>query len=136
MSEERWDDDRANRLLDAALVVLTAAGGWEAPEDGDHDDPARLLRFAELYFSEDVRQKICPHVDRMNRGIGTANLEACASGSWASCGSCCAPRRARRPKVRYHTTSSQEVRVSAQRPLFLQENLLLLWTAALKVAYS
>ena len=75
MSEERWADDRANRLLDAALVVLDAAGGWEAPEDGDHDDPASLLRFAELYFSEDVRQKIWPHVDRMNRGIGTTNLE-------------------------------------------------------------
>jgi hypothetical protein len=75
MSEERWDDDRANRLLDAALVVLDAAGGWEAPEDSDQDDPASLLRFAELYFSEGVRQKIWPHVDLMNRGIGTANLE-------------------------------------------------------------
>jgi hypothetical protein len=42
MSEERWDDDRANRLLDAALVVLDAVGGWEAPEEGDQDDPASL----------------------------------------------------------------------------------------------
>jgi hypothetical protein len=75
MSEERWDDDRANRLLDAALVVLDAAGGWEARGDTDHDDPASLLRFAELYFSEGMRQKIWPHVDLMNHGIGTANLE-------------------------------------------------------------
>jgi hypothetical protein len=75
MSEERWDDERANRLLDAALVVLDAAGGWEAPEGGNHDDPTSLLRFAELYFSEGVRQRIWPHVDLMNRGIGTGNLE-------------------------------------------------------------
>lgn len=75
MSEERWDDDQANRLLDAALVVLDAAGGWEAPEDDDHGDPANLLRFAELYFSEDVRQRIWPHVDLMNRGIETGTLE-------------------------------------------------------------
>jgi hypothetical protein len=75
MSEERWDDDRANRLLDAALVVLDAVGGWQATEDGDQDDPASLLRFAELYFSEGVRQKIWPHVDLMNRGIGTGTLE-------------------------------------------------------------
>jgi hypothetical protein len=75
MSEERWDDDRANRLLDAALVVLDAAGGWETPEDGDHDDPTSLLRFAELYFSEGVRQKIWPHVDLMNRGIANGAPE-------------------------------------------------------------
>ncbi len=74
MSEERWDDDRANRLLDAALVVLEAVGGWEASGETD-DDPASLLRFAELYFSEGVRQKIWPHVDLMNRGIGDDNLE-------------------------------------------------------------
>ncbi len=75
MSEERWDDDRANRLLDAALVVLDAVGGWQAIEDGAHDDPASLLRFAELYFSEGVRQKIWPYVDLMNSGIGTGTLE-------------------------------------------------------------
>ena len=75
MSEERWDDDRANRLLDAALVILDAAGGWEAPEGGDLDDPASLLRFAELYFSEGVRQRIWPHVDLMNRGIATGDPE-------------------------------------------------------------
>jgi hypothetical protein len=74
MSEERWNDYRANRLLDAALEVLDAAGGWEAPGDTD-DDPASLLRFAELYFSKGVRQEIWPHVDLMNRGIGADNLE-------------------------------------------------------------
>lgn len=74
MTEERWDDERANRLLDAALVIFDAVGGWEAPEEGDHD-PTRLLRFAELYFSEGVRQKIWPHIDLMNRGIATGTLE-------------------------------------------------------------
>jgi hypothetical protein len=75
MSEERWDDDRANRLLDSALAVLEAAGGWETPGDADHGDPADMLRFAELYFSEGVRQRIWPHVDLMNQGIATGNLE-------------------------------------------------------------
>jgi hypothetical protein len=75
MNEERWDDDRANRLLDAALTVLEAAGGWETPSDADHGDPASMLRFAELYFSEGVRQKIWPHVDLMNQGIEAGNLE-------------------------------------------------------------
>jgi hypothetical protein len=75
MRERRWDDDRANQLLDAARVVLEAAGGWEIPE-GDHDDdPARLLRFTELYFSEGVRLKIWPYVDQMNRGIEAGDLE-------------------------------------------------------------
>jgi hypothetical protein len=74
MEERRWDDDRANQLLDAVRVVLEAAGGWPTPED-DHDDPARLLRFIELYFSEGVRREIWPHVDRMNRGIGAGDLE-------------------------------------------------------------
>jgi len=37
ISGQRWDEDRADRLLDAALVVLEAAGGWETP---DHvEDP-------------------------------------------------------------------------------------------------
>ena len=31
MREQRRDDDRANQLLDAARVVLEAAGGWEIP---------------------------------------------------------------------------------------------------------
>jgi hypothetical protein len=75
MSEERWDDDRANRLLDGALAVLEAAGGWEATRNSDHGDPASMLRFAELYFSEAVRQRIWPHVDLMNRGIAAGNLE-------------------------------------------------------------
>lgn len=75
MKEQRWDDDLANHLLDAARVVLEAAGGWETSE-GDHDDdPANLLRFAELYFSEGVRRKIWPYVDLMNRGIEFGDLE-------------------------------------------------------------
>jgi hypothetical protein len=37
--------------------------------------PVSMLRFAELYFSEDVRQRIWPHVDLMNRGIAAGNLE-------------------------------------------------------------
>ena len=74
MSDRPWDDDRANRLLDAALVILDAAGGWETPDE-DYDDPARLLRFAELYFSEGVRQKIWPHLDLMNQGITIGNPE-------------------------------------------------------------
>ena len=75
MEEQRWDDERANHLLDAARVVLEVAGGWQAPEDAHGDDPASLLRFAELYFSEGVRRKIWPHVDLMNRGITAGNLE-------------------------------------------------------------
>ena len=75
MEEQRWDDDRANHLLDAARVVLEAAGGWQTPEDDCGDDPANLLRFAELYFSEGVRHKIWPHVDVMNRGIREGDLE-------------------------------------------------------------
>ena len=39
------------------------------------DDPASLLRFAELYFSEGVRRGIWPHVDLMNRGITAGDLE-------------------------------------------------------------
>ena len=74
MSDMAWDDDWANRLLDAAVVVLDAASGWETPDE-DYDNPARLLRFAELYFSEGVRQKIWPHVDLMNQGIATGNPE-------------------------------------------------------------
>jgi hypothetical protein len=61
--------------LDAARVVLEAAGGWQAPEDAHGDDPASLLRFAELYFSEGVRRGIWPHVDLMNHGITAGNLE-------------------------------------------------------------
>ena len=60
MQEQRWDYARANHLLDAARVVLEAAGGWPTPEDDHGDDPASLLRFAELYFSEGVRRKIGP----------------------------------------------------------------------------
>ena len=76
MGEERWDDERADRLLDGALAVLEAAGGWEGPEEDDqHNDPAKMLRFVELYFSEGVRQRLWPHVDLMNRGIGAGNLE-------------------------------------------------------------
>jgi hypothetical protein len=41
----------------------------------DHGDPASMLRFAELYFSEGARQRIWPHVDLMNRGIEAGNLE-------------------------------------------------------------
>ncbi len=75
MHEQRWDDERANHLLDAARVVLEAAGGWRTSEDDHADDPASLLRFAELYFSEGVRREIWPHVDLMNRGIGAGDLE-------------------------------------------------------------
>jgi hypothetical protein len=75
MHEQRWDDDRANHLLDAARVVLEAAGGWQTPEDDHGDDPASLLRLAELYFSEGVRGKIWPHVDLMNRVIRAGHLE-------------------------------------------------------------
>jgi hypothetical protein len=48
MRERRWDDDGANQLLDAARVVLEAAGGWEIPEDDHDDDPTRLLRCTDL----------------------------------------------------------------------------------------
>ena len=75
MEEQRWDDERANHLLDAARVVLEAAGGWQTSEEDDSDDPASLLRFAELYFSEGARRKIWPHVDLMNRGIRAGDLE-------------------------------------------------------------
>jgi len=75
MDEQRWDDERANHLLDAARVVLEAAGGWQMPEDDHGDDPASLLRFAELYFSEGVRRRIWPHVDQMNRGIRAGDPE-------------------------------------------------------------
>jgi hypothetical protein len=75
MKELRWDDGRANQLLDAARVVLEAVGGWETPEDDYGDDPASLLRFTELYFSEGVRRKIWPYVDLMNRGIEVGDLE-------------------------------------------------------------
>ena len=75
MHEHRWDDERANHLLDAARVVLEAAGGWQMPEDDHADDPASLLQFAELYFSEGVRRGIWPHVDLMNRGIRAGDLE-------------------------------------------------------------
>jgi hypothetical protein len=78
MQEHRWDDERANHLLDAARVVLDAAGGWQTPEDDHRDDPASLLRFAELYFSEGVRSGIWPHVDLMNRGITAGTLKSCA----------------------------------------------------------
>jgi len=75
MQEQRWDDERANHLLDAARVVLEAAGGWQTPEDVHGDDPASLLRFAELYFSEGVRRGVWPHVAPMNRGITAGDLE-------------------------------------------------------------
>jgi hypothetical protein len=45
------------------------------PEDDHADDPASLLRFTELYFSEGVRRGIWPHVDLMNRGIRAGDLE-------------------------------------------------------------
>src|SRR5215212_10639643 len=75
MREQRWEDDRANQLLDAARVILEAAGGWQGLEDDDDDDPARLLRFTELYFSEGMRLKVWPYVDQMNRGIEVGDLE-------------------------------------------------------------
>jgi hypothetical protein len=75
MDEQRWDDERANDLLDAARVVLDAAGHWQTSEDDYADDPANLLRFAELYFSEGVRRRIWPHVDLMNRGIRAGDIE-------------------------------------------------------------
>jgi hypothetical protein len=75
MDEQRWDDERANDLLDAARVVLDAAGHWQRSEDDYADDPANLLRFAELYFSEGVRRRIWPHVDLMNRGIRAGDIE-------------------------------------------------------------
>jgi hypothetical protein len=75
MQEQRWDDERANHLLDAARVVLEAAGGWQTSEEDHSDDPASLPRFAELYFSEGARRKIWPHVDQMNRGIRAGDLE-------------------------------------------------------------
>jgi len=75
MEEQRWSDERADQLLDAARMVLEAAGGWQKPEDDHADDPASLLRFAELYFSEGVRRGIWPHVDLMNRGIRAGDLE-------------------------------------------------------------
>ena len=78
MHEQRWDDERANHLLDAARVVLEAAGGWRTSEDDHGDDPASLLRFAELYFSEGVRLRIWPHVDLMNRSIRAGTLKSCA----------------------------------------------------------
>jgi hypothetical protein len=78
MDEQRWDDERANYLLEAARVVLEAAGRWQMPEDDHGDDPASLLRFAELYFSEGVRGKIWPHVDLMKRGIRAGTLKTCA----------------------------------------------------------
>ena len=74
LNGERWDDDKANRLLDGALAVLEAAGGWEGPDDERHD-PAKMLRFVELYFSESTRRRLGPHVDLMNRGIGAGNME-------------------------------------------------------------
>ncbi len=74
MNGERWDDDKANRLLDGALAVLEAAGGWEGPDDERHD-PAKMLRFVELYFGESTRRRLGPHVDLMNRGIGAGNME-------------------------------------------------------------
>jgi hypothetical protein len=58
MQEQRWDDERANQLLEAARVILEAAGGWQAPEDDRGDDPASLLRFAEIYSSEGARRRI------------------------------------------------------------------------------
>jgi hypothetical protein len=73
--EHRWDDERANHLLDAARVVLEATGGWQTPEDDRGDDPASLLRFAELYFSEGVQRRIWPHIDLMNRGIRAGDIE-------------------------------------------------------------
>ena len=75
MQEQRWDDERANQLLGAARVLLEAAGGWQTPEEDHADDPANLLRFAELYFSEGVRRGIWPHLDVMNRGIRAGDLE-------------------------------------------------------------
>jgi hypothetical protein len=74
LNGERWDDDKANRLLDGALAVLEAAGGWEGPDDERHD-PATMLRFVELYFSESTRRRLGPHVHLMNQGIGAGNME-------------------------------------------------------------
>ena len=74
MNGERWDDDKANRLLDGALAVLEAAGGWEGPDD-ERYDPAKMLRFVELYFSESTRRRLGPYVDLMNQGIGAGNME-------------------------------------------------------------
>jgi hypothetical protein len=47
MHEHRWDDERANHLLDAARVVVEAAGHWQTPQEDHADDPASLLQFAE-----------------------------------------------------------------------------------------
>jgi hypothetical protein len=80
MQEQRWDDERANHLLDAARVVLEAAGGWQRPEEDHADDPASLMRFAELYFSEGVRRGIWLYVDLMNRGIRAGDLEELRQG--------------------------------------------------------
>ena len=74
LNGERWDDDKANRLLDGALAVLEAAGGWEGPDD-ERYDPAEMLRFVELYFSESTRRRLGPHVDLMNQGIAAGNME-------------------------------------------------------------
>ena len=75
MKEQRWDEERANHLLDAARVILEAAGHWQGPEDDHADDPVSLLRFAEIYFSEGVRRQIWPHVDLMNRGIRAGDIQ-------------------------------------------------------------
>jgi len=80
LSDKPWDDDRANRLLDAALVVPEAARDWETPDEGYCEDPARLLRSVELYFSEGVRQKIWPQVDLTNQGIATGDQALQRSG--------------------------------------------------------
>jgi hypothetical protein len=53
---------------------------WQTPQDAYGDDPASLLRFAELYFSDGVRSGIWPHVDLMNRGIRAGDLEALRLG--------------------------------------------------------
>ena len=84
MSDKPWDDDRANRLLDTTLVVPEAAGDWETPDEGYSEDTARLLRLAELYFSEGVRQKIWPHVDLTNQGIATGDQSPSALRAFSS----------------------------------------------------
>jgi hypothetical protein len=74
LNGEQWDDDKANRLLDGALAVLEAAGGWQGPDDEGHD-LAKMLRFVELYFSESTRRRLGPHVDLMNQGIAAGKME-------------------------------------------------------------
>src|SRR5215203_2177634 len=50
-------------------------GCWRLGDPRPRRGPASLLQSTELYLSEVVRHRILPHVDLMNRGIGTGNVE-------------------------------------------------------------